>query len=311
MEMNFIRRGSGRPLLLVHGIGGSWRSWQTILEGLAQEREVIAVDLPGFGDTPPLSGPVTIGTLADALTDFLHQHDLLGIDAVGSSMGARLVLELARRGGVVGAVVSLDPGGFWQGWETPFFYHTGNVVINLVRALQPVMPALAGNVVTRTLLLAQYSAHPWQVPGHVALDELRTYAQAKSFDELLYELAYGEVQQGAPRGSIVAPLVIGWGRQDRVCFSSQAQVALEKFPDARLYWFDNCGHLPQWDQPAEATRLILAATSGQPFLNEEIAQAALAPATDQPVPKLAIVAGVAALVAGGVWLLLRKPSSEA
>jgi pimeloyl-ACP methyl ester carboxylesterase len=304
MEMHFIRRGAGRPLLLLHGIGGSWRSWQTILDGLAEEREVLAVDLPGFGDTPPLRGPVTIGTLADAVTDFLRTHDLLGIDAVGSSMGARLVLELARRGGVLGTVVSLDPGGFWQGWEIPFFYHTGNVVINLVRALQPVMPALANNVVTRTLLLAQYSAHPWQVPGPVALDELRTYAQAKSFDELLYELAYGEVQQGAPQGSITAPLVIGWGRQDRVCLPSQAEVALAKFPDARLYWFDNCGHLPQWDQPAEATRLILAALRGESFGEREIARPA--PAATKPVPPLAIAAGVAALVAGGVWLLLQR-----
>ncbi|MGI4760374.1 MAG: alpha/beta fold hydrolase [Janthinobacterium lividum] len=305
MEMNFIRRGTGPPVLLLHGIGGSWRSWQTILDGLAQQREVIAVDLPGFGATPPLSGPVTIATLADAVTEFLRARNLLGIDAVGSSMGARLVLELARRGGVLGTVVSLDPGGFWQGWEIPFFYYTGHVVINLVRALQPVMPALTNNVVTRTLLLAQYSAHPWQVPGPVALDELRTYAQGPSFDELLHDLAYGEVQQGAPKGSITAPLVIGWGRQDRVCLTNQAQVALEKFPDARLYWFDNCGHLPQWDQPAEATRLILAALSGQPFQDGDIARPMPVVAT-KAVPTVAVAAGVAALVAGGAWLLLRK-----
>lgn len=305
MEMNFIRRGAGRPLLLLHGIGGSWRSWQTILDGLAREREVIAVDLPGFGATPPLSGPVTIATLADAVTDFLRQHNLLGIDAVGSSMGARLVLELARRGGVLGTVVSLDPGGFWQGWEIPFFYYTGHAVINLVRALQPVMPALTHNVVTRTLLLAQYSAHPWQVPGPVVLDELRTYAQGPSFDELLYELAYGEVQQGAPKGAIAAPLVIGWGRQDRVCLTGQAQVALEKFPDAQLYWFDNCGHLPQWDQPAEATRLILATLRGEPLRASTLAQAGPATAA-KPVPHLAVVAGVAALVAGGAWLLRQR-----
>jgi len=305
MEMHFIRRGSGRPLLLLHGLGGSWRSWQLILDGLAQEREVIAVDLPGFGDTPPLAGPVTIGTLADAVTDFLRTHHLLGVDTVGSSMGARLVLELARRGGVLGTVVALDPGGFWQGWEIPLFYHSGNLVVNLVRALQPVMPALTGNVVTRTVLLAQFSAHPWQVPGPVALQEMRTYAQARSFDELLYNLAYGEVQQGAPKGSITAPLVIGWGRQDRVCLTNQAQRALEKFPDARLYWFDNCGHLPQWDQPAEATRLILSTLGGQSFQDSDIAQPAPTRAA-KPLPQAAVLAGVAALVAGGVWLLLRQ-----
>ena len=84
--------------------GGSWRSWNTILAELAGEREVIAVDLPGFGATPPLDGEVSIRTLADAVTDFLHANDLIGIDVVGSSMGARLVLELARRGGVLGGV---------------------------------------------------------------------------------------------------------------------------------------------------------------------------------------------------------------
>ncbi|MGI4872825.1 MAG: alpha/beta fold hydrolase [Janthinobacterium lividum] len=301
MDMHYIRRGAGKPLLLLHGIGGSWRSWQTILDGLAAERDVIAVDLPGFGATPPLAGPVTIGTLADAVTAFLRQHDLLGIAAVGSSMGARLVLELARRGGVVGAVVSLDPGGFWQGWQVPVFYHSVSLSTKLVRALQPIMPALTGNAVTRTVLLAQFSAHPWQLPAQVALDEMRSFAQAPSFDELLDNLAHGEVQKPAPKGSITAPLVIGWGRQDRVCYPSQSKLALEKFPDARLYWFEHCGHFPQWDQPAEATRLILAATSGA-AISEGIAGP---PALAQPIPKAAVLASVAALVLGVVWLLSR------
>ena len=47
MEMNHIRRGAGKPLLLIHGIGGSSRSWQSILDDLAAERDVIAIDLPG------------------------------------------------------------------------------------------------------------------------------------------------------------------------------------------------------------------------------------------------------------------------
>ncbi|GAA4496177.1 alpha/beta fold hydrolase [Hymenobacter ginsengisoli] len=306
MEMNFIRRGTGPLLLLVHGIGGSWRSWQTILDELAREREVIAVDLPGFGDTPPLAGPVTISTLADALTDFLRQHNLLGIDAVGSSMGARLVLELARRGGVLGAVVSLDPGGFWQGWEIPVFYHSVALSTKLVRALQPVMPLLMDNPVTRTMLFAQFSAHPWRIPARAALDEMRSFAHAPSFDELLYNLAYGEVQQGAPRGAIQAPLVIGWGRQDKVCLPGQAERALAKFPDAQLYWFDHCGHFPQWDQPAETSRLILAATSGQPFPDTKVSLPAPPP---KAVPRV-VVAGVAALAAGAAWLLLRQRTAR-
>lgn len=259
--MHYIRRGAGKPLLLIHGLGGSWRSWNPILDGLAAEREIIAVDLPGFGETPPLLGEVSIRTLADAVTAFLSAHQLTGIDVIGSSMGARLVLELARRGGVVGAVVSLDPGGFWSGWERTAFYRSIDLSIRLVRLLQPMMPLLTGNAVSRTLLFAQFSAHPWQLPPQITLDEMQSFASSPSFDELLHQLAYGETQKGAPLHSITQPLVIGWGRQDRVCFPNQAKRALALFPDARLHWFETCGHFPQWDAPEETIRLILSSTS--------------------------------------------------
>ena len=260
MEMHHVRRGKGKPLLLIHGLGGSWRSWGPILDALAAERDVIAVDLPGFGGTPPLAGEVSIATLADAVTDFLTHQKLIGVDAVGSSMGARLVIELARRGGVLGAVVSLDPGGFWSGWQRHLFYASIWLSIRLVRVLQPIMPLLTGHAFFRTLLFAQFSAHPWKLSSVVTLHEMRSYAASPSFDALLHELAYGETQQGAARNSIPHPLVIGWGRRDRVCFPSQATRAIQLFPGAGLHWFEACGHFPQWDVPQETTRLILAST---------------------------------------------------
>ena len=260
MEMHHIRLGKGKPLLLIHGIGGSWRSWNPVLDGLSARREVIALDLPGHGLTPKLEGENSIYTLADAVTAWLEANNLLGVDCVGSSMGARLVLELARRG-KLGAVVSLDPGGFWQGWQVPFFYYSVAGSVRLVRLLQPVMPALTGSAVGRTLLLTQFSARPWRLPANVALTELRSFASTSNFDEVLKQLAYGKKQEGAPRGSIRHPLVIGWGRQDRVCLPSQAPRATAVFPDATLYWFDRCGHFPHWDQPEETVQLILAVTN--------------------------------------------------
>ena len=262
MEMHHIRRGAGKPLLLVHGLGGSWRSWNLILDELAAGREVIAVDLPGHGETPPLAGENSVRTLADALTRFLAAQNLTGVDAVGSSMGARLVLELARRGdGTLGAVVSLDPGGFWRGWERHFLYASLYASIRLVRRLQPVMPFIAGNPLLRTMLLSQLSARPWELPPQLVLDEMRSFAASTSFDELLRRLAYGETQPGAPPGAITLPLVIGWGRRDRVCLPRQAARALQLFPDARLHWFEHCGHFPHWDVPHETTRLILDTTA--------------------------------------------------
>lgn len=268
MQMHYTRRGSGKPLLLIHGLGGSGRSWDTITDSLAARREVIAVDLPGFGETPPLPGEVSIRTLSDAVTDFIETHDLKGVDIVGSSMGARLVLELARRGGgIVGAVISLDPGGFWRGWERHAFYVSIYLSIRLVRLLQPLMPLITGNPIGRTLLFSQFSAHPWTLSPKVTLEEMRNYAASPSFDELLYNLAYGEPQQGSPPNSISNPLVIGWGDKDWVCFPPQAERAQAMFPDAQLHWFNNCGHFPHWDSPQEATQVVLDGTLGRSVAN--------------------------------------------
>ncbi|HEY1050947.1 MAG TPA: alpha/beta fold hydrolase [Prosthecobacter sp.] len=260
--MHHVRKGKGHgsPLLLVHGLGGSIESWCPVFQALVKEREVISVDLPGHGRTPPLHGETSIRTLADALTEFLRSHNLLGIDAVGSSMGARLVLELARRGGVLGAVVALNPGGFWRGWERPYFYISIAASIRLLRLLRPLLPGLTRNPVSRALLFAQFSAHPVRLSDYVALTELTSFIGSPCFDELLSQLAYGEEQAGAPRGSLQAPLMIGWGRNDRVCLPRQAPRALTLFPDARLHWFESCGHFPHWDAPEETVRLILANT---------------------------------------------------
>ncbi|MEZ0484159.1 alpha/beta fold hydrolase [Fibrella aquatica] len=297
MDMNYTRLGTGKPLLLIHGIGSSHHSWDLIITELATKRDVIAIDLPGFGDTPPLAGETTIRTLADAVTAFLQKEDLLGIDAVGSSMGARLVLELARRGGVLGSVVSLDPGGFWQGWEIPFFYHSVRLSAQLVNSLQPILPALTGNPITRTLLFVQFSAHPWTIPAPIALQELRTFTPTPTFTGLLDNLAHGEKQEGAPAGAIQHPLVIGWGKQDRVCLPSQAKLAQQLFPDAQLHWFTNCGHFPQLDVPEEAIQLILSVTDGM-YLPQEssVETAAVTPAKKAP-DNVLIGLGTAVVVA--------------
>ncbi|MBC7827816.1 MAG: alpha/beta fold hydrolase [Chitinophagaceae bacterium] len=261
MELNHIRYGNGQPLLLIHGLGGSWKSWIPVIDRLAAHREIIAIDLPGHGKTPKLDGPTSISSLADSISEFIQRNGLTGIDAVGSSMGGRLVLELARRRGFVGAVVSLNPGGFWQGWQRHFFYLSLAASIRLIRSIQFMMPALTKNVITRSILLAQFSPKPWNISSHLSLAEMRSYNSSPVFDELLYKLAYGEEQQGAEKGSINSPLVIGWGRQDRVCFPLQAKKALQLFPDAQLHVFKQCGHFPHWDRPAETAELILRVTA--------------------------------------------------
>jgi pimeloyl-ACP methyl ester carboxylesterase len=177
---------------------------------------------------------------------------------VGSSMGARLVLELARRGHG-GAVVALDPGGFWLAWERTFFRTTIAASIRLIRALRPALPLIVRNVAGRTALMAQLSAKPWKLDPHLVSTELKSFAATQTFDALVEDLANGPPQGGTSERA--APTVIGWGRKDRLCLPRQAYRAVKAFPRAELHWFAASGHFPMWDQPDETVDVILAATS--------------------------------------------------
>ncbi|SDY46489.1 Pimeloyl-ACP methyl ester carboxylesterase [Modestobacter sp. DSM 44400] len=261
MSLSAHRTGSGAPLVLVHGLGGSWRTWDLVRPGLAAHREVVAVDLPGMaGDTPPLADP-TVAALTDAVADWLRTEGLADAPLVGTSLGARMVLELSRRG-LGGNNVALDPGGFWSDREAVVFHTSLRASIALVRAIRPALPAVLGNPAGRTALLAQFSAHPWALPADVVTREIEGYAQSPSFDAVLADLARGPRQQGAPAGTLPGRLTIGWGRHDRITLARQAARATRAFPDAELHWFDHSGHFPIWDVPADTVALVLDRTSG-------------------------------------------------
>jgi len=259
--INYVRHGEGKPLLLVHGLGSTWRSWRTVLKPLAAERSVTAIDLPGFGKSPPLRGEVSIRTMSDAVSQFLREHELLGTDAVGSSVGARLVLELARRGGLVGAVVSLDPVGFWAGWERQAYRASVCFWWRLAQLMKHSMPAITTHEWSRGLLLKQLSAQPALLSASQVLEEMRSCASASSFGAMLDGLVRAAPMESIAAGHPTKRLVIGWGRSDRICFPRQAERAHRMFPDARLYWFERCGHYPHWDAPEETAHLILKTTA--------------------------------------------------
>lgn len=252
------RSGSGEKLLLIHGLGSSARGWDTIRSDLAAQREVIVIDLPGHGGVAAERDSGTFAGLVRSVEEYLTAAGLSGVDMVGSSMGARIVLELAQRGRA-GDVVALDPGGFWRGWERNFFKTTIGASGKLLRALRPALPTITSSGVGRTALLAQLSARPWALDGKMVATELQSFATTPTLDALVRDLGDGPEQTG-PAAPGTGRITIGWGRQDRLCLPRQADREIAAFPSATLHWFDRCGHFPMWDQPEETVRLILRST---------------------------------------------------
>lgn len=252
--MHTTIQGEGKPLLLVHGIGSTASGWRPVIPALARHRQVIAVDLPGHGKTPAREDSNTFAGLSAGLQAFLTEQGLTGVDMAGCSLGGRLVLEMARLG-VAGHVVALNPGGFWEGWERTFLQTTLLASAFMLRTAGPLRGALAANAVTRSLVMAQLSAHPWRLDGELVASELDSIAATRTFGALTVDLATIPMQNG-PAAPETGRVAIGWGRHDRLCFPEQAHRAAVKFPTARLHWFEHSGHYSWWDEPEAVVHLI-------------------------------------------------------
>src|SRR5215207_4197055 len=172
MELAFDRRGAGAPLVLIHGIGSRRGAWGPVVERLVAERDTIALDLPGFGDSPPLGDDVrpTVAALADAVQAFLERQGIDRPHVAGNSLGGGIALELGRRG-VVRSVAALSPIGFWSPAERRY----GVVMLRCSRLAAEHAPGaidrLACSPTGRAIAFGHLMAHPRRRdPADAALD---------------------------------------------------------------------------------------------------------------------------------------------
>ena len=99
MRLNLMRCGAGEPLVLVHGIGHRWQAWTPVLDRLAAHHDVIAIDLPGFGESPVPPGGMPRGMAATVamMAEYFAAEGLDRPHVAGLSFGGALALEFCRR----------------------------------------------------------------------------------------------------------------------------------------------------------------------------------------------------------------------
>jgi pimeloyl-ACP methyl ester carboxylesterase len=258
VELSYDRSGEGEPLVLLHGIGMQWQAWKPLLPELIREREVFAVDLPGFGASPVL--PVGVSPdairIADAVESFFDLHGLDRPAIGGLSLGGWVSLELAKRGRAK-SVVAISPGGFgtsrieqeWARWQLWLSVHAARRVPKL---LEPLVVRRRGRWLTHSGMIAR----PDRVPASDAMALMYALAASPGFDSTLAALT--EPFSGGEQ--IDVPVTIAWGTRDRLLWPfPQARRAVKAIPGARHVPIRGAGHLPMWDKPDEVIRLLLAA----------------------------------------------------
>ena len=257
MTLAHDRSGSGEPLVLIHGFGSFRGSWQPVLTLLQAERDVIAIDLPGFGESAPDVDHPTPRRLAERVASFL---DELGLDTphvAGISMGGWITLELNKMGRTRSAC-AICPAGFWNGWERAFTKASLRNTRAQLKLIGPLLPRLFRSGALRRTMNRQYLEHADRLAPEDLLDSARALAEAPGFDATLDALHEGHFT-GARE--VTAPVTVAWGDRDKLLLPRQAERARRALPQARHLWMPGCGHLTVVDDPQATARAILSSTS--------------------------------------------------
>lgn len=271
-SLAYERRGTGEPVVLLHGIGHHFQAWEPVSSILAASHDVVALDLPGFGASPALSDGHTYD-LASTVPLLTDAFEALGLDrphVVGNSLGGLLALQLGLAG-AVRSVTALSPAGFWTEAERRYAF---GVLLGMragAKALpQPVVEVLARSAVGRSVLTSSIYAHPGRRSAAAVAAETRALRDAPAFTATL--------TAGRDRAVLFTrdipdiPVTVAWGDRDRLLLPRQGVRAKRVIPGARLVRLPGCGHVPMNDDPALVSRVVL----------DTVASAAPVPAEDEP-----------------------------
>jgi pimeloyl-ACP methyl ester carboxylesterase len=247
LPVAYDRLGHGPPLVLLHPLGADRRVWHPVVERLRDRRELVVVDLPGFGDSAPLNKTPTPAALARAISEFLESIEIEQPHVAGISLGGWVALELGLAGAAT-TTTAIAPAGLWP---EPLELRRATKR-RTAGALAPLIGVMTASKLGRRLLLAGVVAHPERVPGADAAHLIRAWATAPGFVDVNRAMRAGRFEQLA---EINGPVTLVWTEHDRLIHR------LSSAPDnVRQIELADAGHLPVWDAPDALGEILLEAT---------------------------------------------------
>jgi len=255
VTVSYARVGAGEPLLLLHGIGHHRQAWDPVVHILAAERDVIAVDLPGFGESPPLPEGLThdLGTVVPVLGALCEALEIDRPHVAGNSLGGLLALELGREK-LVRSVTAFSPAGFWTQAERRYAFGVLLAMRHTARRMPvPAVERLSRTAAGRAVLTGTIYARPGRRSPEAVVAETLALVNAPGFDDTLRAGTSVQFTDDLPG----IPVTVAWGTQDRLLLRRQGVRAKQMIPRSRLVRLPGCGHCPMSDDPALVARVIL------------------------------------------------------
>jgi pimeloyl-ACP methyl ester carboxylesterase len=242
------RTGEGEPLVLLHGLGATGAIWEPVIGRLAPQREVISIDLPGFGGSDPLprGTPASPRNLAAAVAELCAGLGAERPHVAGNSLGAWVGLEMARAG-LAASVTGLSPAGLWGRPLGPRSFDSHALAVRLRPLVSLILRTRRG----RRAMLKTTVAKPEHVPARAGRAMVLSWIDAPGYDAANHEMRADVFD---PDGFPEVPVTLAWAEHDRLV----APPRPKQFPPgARYLVLPGVGHTPTWDDPGLIAGVLL------------------------------------------------------
>ena len=274
-QINAVEEGppNRQVALLVHGWSSSWYAMSPLIGLLSQRFRAIAIDLPGYGESPPLPERVTIPAYVDVLADFVETVTDSPIVLVGHSMGGMISLTMAlQHPALIERMVLIDPtiSGRLSQYINLFVspitilerFGLGSLIVSAVertmigitdRIMRPASFAERSGITRKELLRLQA--------------DVRRPGQGRTRAECFFAMRENDLR--GRLGRIETPALVLWGAEDNTVPLRDAGVVADEWPGADLRIIPKAGHWPHFETP-DAVRRQVASFLGLPLFSDSL-----------------------------------------
>jgi Predicted hydrolases or acyltransferases (alpha/beta hydrolase superfamily) len=254
--VNYAELGDGPPLVLVHGLGGSWQNWLENIPQLARSHRVIALDLPGFGASPMPGWEISIQTYGALVSAFCEALGTGPVPLVGNSMGGFVSAEVTvSQPQIVRKLALVSAAGISH---ARMYRAPAETAARMARAAAPFAMRRYDRALRRPRLRRRMIGHivhrPELMRREMLWELIRYGLDPPGLVAALRGLAGYDFLDRLP--DVETPTLIVWGRNDLVVPVSDALEYARLIRGSQLEIFDGCGHLPMAERPVRFNRLL-------------------------------------------------------
>lgn len=256
-EVNYAEIGEGEPVLFVHGLAGCWQNWLENLPHFGRSHRAIALDLPGFGESPMPSWQIDMPAYGRLIHDFCEK---LGIDRVaalvGNSMGGFVSTEaVIDRPSRFDKLVLVSAAGI------SFAEAQGRRLEAGVSLFEASFPFLAGprrawlnRPRGRQFAFGRVFHYPNRIRPELLREQIEPGLQSPGFGPAIRGI--GGYDSRHRLAEIEIPTLVVWGLNDHVVPVEAAIGYHRLVEDSRLELFERTGHVPQMERPERFNALL-------------------------------------------------------